>query len=136
MELSGFLTFLYIGRRKLVTKEKSKKAYEGKLQNEDAWKDRKISLNDDLEVFLESQVDQQEIEADRVCSFLLQKLTNNELKLVADKNEHHSKSYFHYHINGNFDVDAKEMKISNSKSKYVDSFCSRWTLKLDADLCL
>ena len=46
---STILTGLEMYRRNLITKEKSKEAYQGKLKNEWQWEDYEGSINDDLE---------------------------------------------------------------------------------------
>merc|ERR1712062_20838 len=97
-----------MGRWKLVTKEKVKKAYQGKLKN-----------NDDLEEFLINLRNQKEVEYEHVWSFFTPKLTNEELKLVQEGNEEHLNTYLDYICCNNPDVDVQEMKESDSKSKYV-----------------
>ena len=52
---SSILTMLNMERYKLVTKEKAKKAWDGKLKNERDYRSEhpwaEISINDDLEIF-------------------------------------------------------------------------------------
>ena len=113
-------------RWKLVTKEKTKEAYEGKLKNDEEWKDHDVSINDDFETFFTNLQGQKEIENEWVYSFFLPKLTEEELKLVEDKNEQHLSTYYLR----NPDVDPEEMKRSDSKSKYVYGRCWRATIQL------
>ena len=49
---STILTTLLMSRQNLITKEKSKEAYQGKLKNEDDWYHYEGSINDDLESFI------------------------------------------------------------------------------------
>ena len=68
-------------------------------------------------------------------SYFLPKLTEKEMQLVDMKDENHLATYSWYyagHLNGrqNPDVDEKEMKLSNSESKYVKFSCQRKTFLL------
>ena len=128
---SSILTALIMGRWNLVTKEKVKKAAEGKLKNDEDWGYYEGSINDDLERFLINLQNQKEVEYEEVHSFFTPKLTNEELKLVQEGNEEHLKTYRTYDIEGlNPDVDVEEMKKSDSKSKYVHGRCWRRTILL------
>ena len=129
---SSMLTLLSMERRNLITKEKAKEASEGKLYDKFDWDNEKISINDDLEMFLENILNPKEIYYRAVSqnSFFTPKLTEEELKLVEEKNEDHLKTYVNHHAGYNPDVDPYEMKKSDSKSKYVHARCSRWTYSL------
>ena len=133
---SSILTRLRMNRRNLITKEKFKAAYQGKMKNEFGWRDYEGSINDDLESFfnnLQEISSQEEVKEGHVRSFFLPKLTKEELKLVDEKNSEHMMTYW-----GKFyaDVDEEEMKKSDSKDKYVHVGCFRETavLNLDDDL--
>ena len=89
---TGWLTSLWMSRRNLITKEKQKQVYKGQLKNEDEWDVYNGSIGDDLESFL-AKIKNQEVEDEYVETFFLPKLTNEELKLVAAKNEEHLMSY-------------------------------------------
>ena len=127
------LTMLQMKRRNLVTKEKVKKAAEGKLKNEFLWKDYEGSVNDDLERFLTSLQNRKHVKTEGVYSFFTPKLTNEELKLVQEENEEHLKTYSDYYFGDNPDVDVEEMKKSDSKSKYVHGECWRLTIPLSLE---
>ena len=100
------------------------------MNYEKYWEDYKGSINDDLERFLINLKNQKEVKDEDVFSFCTPKLTNEELKLVHDRNEEHFKTYF-YHFEGvNPDVDVEEMKKSDSKSKFVHACCWRKTIPL------
>ena len=116
-----------MGRRNLVTKEKVKKAYQGKLKNDEDWVFYKGSVNDDLERFFINLQNQKEVKKEIVFSFFTPKLTNEELKLVQEENEEHLKTYLDYLDGKNPDVEVEEMKKSISKSKYVHVRCWRYT---------
>ena len=73
---SSILTMLHMLRLNLVTKEKVKKAYEGKLKNDDDWNIYVGSINDDLEEFFINLRNQKEVEEEEVLSFFTPKLTN------------------------------------------------------------
>ena len=119
-------------RVNLITKEKSKKAYQGILKDENDWTHYEGSINDDLESFfnnLQEISSQEEIKDENVWSFFLPKLTKEELKLVEEKNAEHMITYH----NLNPDVDPEEMKKSDSKDKYVHSTCFRGSMVLNLD---
>ena len=129
---SSILTMLCMARWNLVTKEKAKKAAEGKLKNDEEWKDYEGSINDDLERFF-TNLQNQEEEYEYVLSFFTPKLTNEELKLVQVGNKEHLKTYLDYYFGVNPDVNVEEMKKSDSKSKYVNGRCERVTLPLNLE---
>ena len=79
---SSLLTMFWIQRLNLVTKEKIKKAAEGKLKNDEEWENYDGSINDDLESFLINLQNQKEVKYESVESFFTPKLTNEELKLI------------------------------------------------------
>ena len=89
-------------------------------------------MNDDLELYYENLQLKKEVEEEYVDSFFLPKLTNDELKLVEEKNLEHFESYWK---KTDADVDIEEMKKSNSKSKYIHCRYVRGTfpLKLESN---
>ena len=121
------LTVLEMWRSKLVTKETVKKAYQGKMKNDEDWKDYEGSINDDLEKFFASLQDRKNIENEHVFSFFTPKLTEEEMKLVEERNKEHLSSYSLNFFGRNPDVAADEMKRSDSRSKYVHCYCWRGT---------
>ena len=127
---SSILTMLRMKRKQLVTKEKVKAAAEGKLKNDRDWTIYGGSVNDDLERFLTDLQSQKKVKFEFVYSFFTPKLTDDELKLVQEGNEEHLKSYLDYFYGKNPDVDDKEMKESDFKSKYVHGDCLRITIPL------
>ena len=124
---SSIITRLSMYRRNLITKEKSKQAAEGKLKNDREWKDYEGSINDDLDSFINNLQNSNEMEDEKVESFFLPKLTKEELKLVEEKNKEHMMNYV---MKLNADVDVEEMKKSDSKDKYVHSWCVSQTVHL------
>ena len=127
---SSILTTLGMWRRKLVTKEKVKKAAEGKLKNDKDWERYDGSINDHLERFIINLQNQEEVKTESLSSFFTPKLTNEELKLVQEGNEEHLKTYSYYSSGKINDADVEEMKKSDSKSKYVHGTCARYTIPL------
>ena len=140
---SSALTIFRMSRLYLITEETAKAASEGKLYGNYGWnlyQEKQLSINDDLEVFLANILNCQyeykprskgkRIEEQNVYSFFTQKLTEEELKLVEVKNEDHLKTYMYYVDGDNPDVSAKQMKKSDSKSKYVHARCRRLTYSL------
>ena len=130
---STILTQLRMRRQNLVTKEKSKQAYQGKLKNEPFWRRYKGSINDDLESFFENLqeiLNLEEIKEERIQSFFLPKLTDEEWELIEKKDREQMKTYeFGLYA----DVKPKEMKKSNSKDKYLHGTCFRVTKVLNLD---
>ena len=127
---SSILTMVDMTRLNLVTTEKVKEAAEGNLKNEYRWKFYEGSINDDLEGFLTNLQNQEEVEDGVVWSFFTPKLTNEEMKLVEERNQEHLKTYERHYDSRNPDVDPEEMKKSASKSKYVHVQCRRRTMLL------
>ena len=122
---SSIVTHLHMRRRRLVTKETAKKAAERKL-----WSNYRGSINVDLERFLSNLQNQTEVKEEFVKSFFTPKLTNEEMKLVQERNEEHLHSYVDSFNSVNPDVGFEEMEQSNSKSKYVHGHCWRRTFPL------
>ena len=132
---SAVLTIFGVFRRNLITKEKTKMAYEKKLKNVEDWDEFDGSMNDDLELYFENLQLKKEVEEEEVNSFFLPKLTNDELKLVEEKNFEFFSSYGDFGVMGwNPDVDIGEMKKSNSKSKYSRCTCGRKSFPLKLEL--
>ena len=89
---STILTGLDMWRKNLITKEKSKEAYKGKLKNESGWRLYEGSINDDLESLFNNLLEISslaEIKKEEVNSFFLPKLTAEELELVEKKDAEH-----------------------------------------------
>ena len=126
---SSLLTYVSAHRINLITQEKCKLAYEGKLKNDKNWRDYERSINDDLEKFFNNQRNLQEIKKEFVRSFFTPKLTQEELKLVEEKNKSHMYTYIYgFHA----DIDIEEMKKSDSKGKYVHASCIRRSICLNS----
>ena len=83
-----------------------------------------------METFFTNLQGQKEIKDECVWCFFLPKLTEDELKLVEEKNEPYLCTYFEHYWGNNPDVDVEEMKKSDSKSKYVHGRCRRITIHL------
>ena len=127
---SSIVTMMWMIRWNLVTKEKVKKAAEGKLKNDQDWEYKEGSINDDLERFFTNLRNQKGVKIENAFSFFTPKLTNEELKLVQERNKEHLKAYSDYFGGKIPDVDVEEMKKSDSKSKYVHGYCWRLTIPL------
>ena len=106
---SSVLTALFMWRRNLVTKETVKKAYQGKLKNDEDWEGYERSIHDDLETFFINLQDRKKIQNEPVYSFFTPKLTEEELKLVEKRNEQHLSSYLYHYFGDNPDVDESSM---------------------------
>ena len=110
---------LEMRRQKLVTKEKMKKAYQRKLNDDKHLKFFEESINDDLENFFDNLQDRKNIKIESIPSFFTPKLTEEELKLVEEQNDHYLSSFLLHFARQNPDVDVEEMKKSDSTSKYI-----------------
>ena len=137
IKLYGIQTSIFTGLRMkrefLITQEKSTEAYEGKLTREYHWRAYKASINEDLESYinhLQEISSLEEVKQHDVWSFFLPKLTEEELKLVEEKDR---KQMMTYSWELNADVDKVEMKESDSNDKYLHGRCLRQTsiLKID-----
>ena len=133
---SSYITMLLFNRRNLITEEKQKEALAGKLKTVEDWDEYEGTIQDDFKTFF-IKLQKEKITEDVVWSFFTQKLTNEELKLVAEKNQEHMNSYFYgeYLIQpyNNPDVDEEEMKKSASGDKYLHAKCLRYTTLLTVD---
>ena len=88
-----------------------------------------ISINDDLVNFF-IKLENNEIEDEWVNTIFTPKLTEEELKLVEERNEQHLSTYEDHFHGINPDVNLEEMKKSDSASKYVHGCCIRDTFYL------
>ena len=134
---SAVLTKLVMCRFKLVTKETVKKAYKGEMKNDKDWNNEEGSINDDLENFFINNImqDQNSYYEEKIDSFFTPKLTEEEMKLVEERNENHLRSYIDHSLLGlNVDVNVHELKRSNSRSKFVHVYCYRKTEQLKVAL--
>ena len=82
------------------------------------------SVNDDLESFLTNLRNGEKV-TEAAYTFLLPKLTEEELKQVEDKNPEHFMSYLSYNDGDDPDVAKEQMEKSKSRSKFVRGFCMR-----------
>ena len=114
------VTRIRMWRDRLITKEKMEKFYIGKEA-------RRISVNDDLETLFE-EVQLGKEPADYVATFFLPKLSEEELKLVEQKDENFMLT-FEYRMN---DVTKAEMAASESDSKFVDGYVGRRTFTINS----
>ena len=137
---ASLFTTLWMSRVELITKETSKKAYEGKLEEiNENWYRYDGSMNDDLERFMDIRnaesigVEPEFYWPKRLDivaqTFFLPKLTEEELELVEQHDADHMLTY----QSKNPDVDRTEMIESDSKDKYLHSFCHRYTQLLELD---
>ena len=101
------VTCIEMWRRHLITRERMEHYCMGKEY-------RKVSANDDLQLFFENVLLGEEPD-DFVCTYFLPMLTNEELKLVERKDHNFMKTFRDY----NADVTKAEMMLSESSSKFV-----------------
>ena len=116
---SVMVTFICLRRWKVITKEEMESYCKGE-------EDRKDSVNDDLESLFQNIRLGKELD-ERVDTYFLPKLTEEELELVERKNY----SYFQSFIDNSPDVDENEMMLSESNSKYVYGVSSRKTFVIE-----
>ena len=135
-KISGIMvTKLQYVRQHLITKEVMEEICKGEYFCRGAQFTNK-SVFDDLESFYKNirfrnnrkACTNRYKNAYFVQSYHLPKLTEKELKLVKLKDKDFMKTFANQlKDNGNPDVDEAEMKLSESKSKFVQIDCSRWT---------
>ena len=117
---SVMVTFIYMSRRELITKEKMENYCKGNDDN------RKHSVNDDLESLFEDIRHGKELD-EAVWTYFLPKLTKKELELIEKKDT----SYLETFSLRNPDVSEAEMKLSESDSKFVRGWCWRKTFTIE-----
>ena len=119
---SIMVTMMEMVRWNLITKEGMENYCKWKTPHTD-------SVNDDLEILFEDlQLGKEPV--DRSITYFLPKLTNSEMKLV----EREDPSYFEKFFDGVFaDVSEAEMKLSESKSKFIRGHCYRRTFTIERD---
>ena len=138
---SSILTVMHMFRNFLITKEEEQHLYAEKYKNERIWlhmpgvrddiqdwprvEDKRF-IGDDLELFWNKLKNKEEIEDELVVNLLLPKLTDEEMKLVAEKDQAHFNTYCAIHA----DVSNDVMKMSESKDKYVFTIGQRYTNQL------
>ena len=114
-------TRITLWRGFLITKEKMEDYCKGKMVE-------KASVNDDLESFFEDlRLDYKPI--DWVLTYFLPKLTKEELKLVERKDPNYMNTFSRRFSSA--DVDEAEMKLSESKSKFVNATGLRTTMLIE-----
>ena len=117
------LTIICLWRQRLITNEKMEKYCNGK-------KDRKESVNDDLEKLFEDIKLGKEPDG-WVRTYFLPKLTNEELSLVERKDRDFMKIFF---WGTNADVEKAKMMLSKSDSKFVGGWGHRKTFTIENSL--
>ena len=127
---STTMTFIYMYRDLLITKEKMKEISIGKGQ-----KDHETpmggstyvdSVGDDLELFYE-EVRLGRRPLSMAWTFYVPELTLHEMELVENKDEAYMRSF---KLLNNADVNETEMQSSSSTSKYVIACCRRRTIDI------
>ena len=118
------VTMTFMGKREIITKEAMEKYCKGE-------KYQKNSVNDDLETFFEDLRLGNELD-DKVTTYFLPKLTEEEMELVQRKDT----SYFETYIEGTYgakdpDVEEAEMKLSDSDSKFAHGYGRRITFTIE-----
>ena len=127
----AMVTIIWMERWNLITKEKMEDYYKGK----EGWGGGrgyyKESVHDDLDSFFD-KLQNGWWEEETVWTYFIPKLTEEEKKLVEQKDKDHLMSYREHAYWGNDpDVSKKEMDESESKSKFVRGECYRRTFILN-----
>ena len=131
---TALLTVLEMNRLHLMTKEKAKSIVEGKKLRNAQVRNYRGSINDDLELYLNKFLNTEQITNEWVESYFFPKLTEEERKLVERRDKEHMMTYQYNAMRGqNADVDPEEMKLSDSKDKYVHGACWRKTYYLTVE---
>ena len=130
---SSYLTVLNMHRMFLITKEKAKRIAEKKSKQGDhmlMWAHTGESINDDLDSLFYRFQKQEEIENEIVTSFIMPKLTTEELKLVEEYDPEHIKTFRWEELAYVVEAGPEAMKKSDSKDKYLQCLCKRRTMQL------
>ena len=117
------VTMVYMSRDNLITKEEMEKYCKG-------FRDVKDSVYDDIESFFEDLRLGNEPDED-VSTYFLPGLTNEEMELVERKDSSYLQTFFVGFMNKNPDVEEAEMKLSESKLKFVRGWCNRRTFTIE-----
>ena len=117
-------------RESLVTKEKMIDHYKKKYKRINGCYDSIFdhSLNDNLESFFD-KMKLGQVTNETALNFWFPKLTEREMRLVELKDKNHMSSYAA--TDDQKDVSEAEMKLSDSKSKFVYVYCTRITFVLN-----
>ena len=118
------VTIIYMWRHKLITKERMEKFCKG----EDVW--RKDSVNDDLESLFEDLRLGKEPD-EYVFTYFLPKLTEEEMKLVEQKDKNYLQTFIDGYFARNPDVPEAEMLLSESDSKFLKGHGYRKTFTIE-----
>ena len=144
---SVLVTTIYMYRDLLITKENMEHICKGKAYRKDdhRYQDEynfeynfeygnhvgntsryEESVGDDLELYFNDlQLGREPTSWN--WTYFLPELTQDELKLVEEKNKDYFETFF---WSTNPDVDEDEMKSSTSSSKYVSGYCRRKTFRI------
>jgi len=121
---SAMVTKIVMYRQSIITKEAMEKYCKGEILDLIQMR-QNDSVNDDLESFFEDLRLGKRPE-ELVGTYYLPKLTKKQMQLVESKDP----SYFKTFFESNPDVDEAEMRLSESKSKFVRAFAQRRTFTL------
>ena len=143
---TAMITMLRMSRSHLITKEEMEALTKGlqkvpeHLQNfsRNVYRPQKPTLTrvcDDLDIFFEKiKAGKYSDKFEETRTYFLPKLTEKEMQLVRMKDENHLATYSSYQKRNYYsqpnnlpDIDEKEMKLSDSDSKYVRGSCNRKT---------
>ena len=107
------MTFFYMERWRLITKEATDKYCKGEELEE-------VSVHDDLESLFEDLRLGREVLDDTYHTYFLPELTTKEMELVDRQDQSYLKTF----DSANPDVPEAEMKLSESDSKFVHGWAA------------
>ena len=123
---SVMVTSINIWRQKLITKENMENYFNGKDGEAN-------SVNDDLESFFQD-LRLGRRPNDDVITHYITKLTEEEMKLVEMRDQNYFDTIYRYLLKDDLEKTIStfeaEMKMSESKSQFVDGYCSRETFTI------
>ena len=131
---SAMVSFIAMHKEKCITLEKYEEAYKTNLDTE---KREDLSINEDLETFLEkletNKLNTKTIahSGDYNTTFLLC-LLNTEEQRKLDRKDDTFLNTFYLNDKGKADVPEEEWEASKSKRKYAQSICWRTTFFLES----
>ena len=128
---TSLLTMLHMCRIGLRTKEFYTRVFKGKFNKLQYPPHYGVSINDDLELFLNNIHSKKQLKDEDNYLHFIPKLATEKLKLVESCYIDHMETYEDHYPSYNADVREIDMKKSDSEDKYVYCSCRRKTVLLN-----
>ena len=122
---SALLTWVWMNRQRLVSKKTMKDYYKGRFESKEGFD--KESVHDDLDSFFQRLQQGENPDGDDVLTFYMPQLTEDELKLVNEKNHDYLETIFSLEP----DLNEADLAITDSDSRFIHGICSRTSFMVD-----